>query len=344
MFLTPQADRSQQPTYEVESALFDRGYDIIVGIDEVGRGSLAGPVMLGAAAMKAPQDRSVADANCTSGTHHSSANGHVSVDSHVAVEDHVVDEGCSAADRHASVEGYDIPEGLRDSKLLSAHRRQSLVTSLKQWAFAYAVGQSTNAEIDEWGIAHALGIAALRALASLQQALYERGQLRDSMAVILDGPNDFITKAHHSFHAPSLRVAPDVYTLVKADRRSVCVACASVLAKVQRDEYMIALSKSNKQFAPYRWQDNKGYGSLAHRQAIAQFGPSALHRLSWHLTDEPTVDRSASTKVVSNNDQAVQLDLFAFRDASQAAHQDASRGGAHDSQDGHQQCVYTSGR
>ena len=111
---------STVPTLQLEREIAARGYDVIVGFDEVGRGSLAGPVMVGAAAI-----------------------------------------------RTADLDGpdaLDVPEGVADSKMLTEHRRETIFESLKSWSASWAVGASSNAEIDEWGISYALGVAALRAL------------------------------------------------------------------------------------------------------------------------------------------------------------------------------------
>ena len=66
------------------------------------------------------------------------------------------------------------------------------------------------------------------------------------------------------------------------DRYCATVATAAVIAKVTRDRLMVELG-AQPQYEPYEWARNKGYGSAAHRDAIAEFGPSDLHRLSWHL-------------------------------------------------------------
>lgn len=71
----------------------------------------------------------------------------------------------------------------------------------------------------------------------------------------------------------------EVATKVKGDRYCATVATAAVIAKVTRDRLMIELGE-RPQYAPYEWDHNKGYGSAAHRAAIAEHGPSDLHRLS----------------------------------------------------------------
>ena len=105
----------------------------------------------------------------------------------------------------------------------------------------------------------------------------------NKMAVILDGPYDYIHKVFNTFDAPILPVSIDVNTLVKADRKCASVAAASVIAKVTRDHMMIDYAGLEK-YAVYDWAHNKGYGSAAHREAISKYGASDLHRISWHLS------------------------------------------------------------
>lgn len=114
----------ESPTLELERELAAQGYGLIVGFDEVGRGALAGPVMVGAAAVRACDLPELA-----------------------------------------------VPDGVADSKMLTERRRETLFEPLQAWCAASAVGQASNSEIDEWGISHALGIAALRALNAVERQL-----------------------------------------------------------------------------------------------------------------------------------------------------------------------------
>ena len=126
------------PTLDLERAIAEQGYDVIVGFDEVGRGSLAGPVMVGAAAIWA---RDL--------------------------------DGAAGASQGGSQESspLEVPKGVADSKMLTEHRREAIFDELRDWCAAYAVGQASNAEIDEWGITYALGVAALRALSQVEREL-----------------------------------------------------------------------------------------------------------------------------------------------------------------------------
>ena len=276
------------PTLDLERSLAAQGYDLITGFDEVGRGALAGPVMVGCAAIWA-RDLEPLDG----------------------------DDAVELSGRTY----LGVPDGVADSKMLTEHRREAIFDELRDWCTAYAVGQVSNTEIDEWGITYALGVAALRALSQVERELGLRlggglaarkasmesageiveGRPGDSVgesigncgesvralpkvAGILDGPSDYITKALNTFDAPDVPIPADITTKVKGDQHCATVATAAVIAKVTRDRLMVDLAQSNPRYAAYEWAHNKGYGSAAHRTAIAEHGPTPLHRVSWHLT------------------------------------------------------------
>lgn len=153
------------------------------------------------------------------------------------------------------------PEGLTDSKLLAPKRRTALAGELEGWVTAYAFGHSSPEEIDELGMTAALRLAAVRALEGLP--------VRPD-AVILDGKHDYLG-------------APwKVRTVIKGDQSCVCVAAASVLAKVRRDAMMAELGVGHEDFC---FADNAGYPSPAHQAALAERGPTPYHRLSWAYLD-----------------------------------------------------------
>lgn len=202
---------------------------LIIGMDEVGRGAVAGPVGVGAMALDP-----------------------------------------------ALVE---VPEGLRDSKLLTERRREALYPVVSAWGTARSVGLASAQEVDEFGIIGALGLAGARALV----LLHEAGVGIPASIVLLDGSHDWLT--------PALRSAPRVRTRVKADRDCASVAGASVLAKVHRDRLM---ATSDIEHPEYGWAGNKGYGAPDHLASVRALGPSPLHRLTFlgnHLasSDRPSV-------------------------------------------------------
>ncbi|AMB58189.1 ribonuclease HII [Microterricola viridarii] len=162
------------------------------------------------------------------------------------------------------------PDGLRDSKLLSEKRREALAPLAADWVLYSAVGEASAAEVDALGITACLGLAGKRALLALHAA----GADIAASVVLLDGSQDWLN--------PALASPLRVQTRIKADRDCASVAAASVIAKVHRDHQMIAAHEEHPHFG---WAGNKGYGSPAHMGAIAEHGPTELHRVSWIKTE-----------------------------------------------------------
>ena len=217
------------PTLEWERELAARGYAFVAGCDEVGRGSLAGPVSVGVVVIDAAR-------------------------------------------------AGELP-GVKDSKLLRATVRQALVPAIVDWAAASAVGHSTPAEIDALGLVAGLRLAGARALVQAAAILVPD-------FVILDGNLDWLSEPGADLFTSAVaggaaEPAPwQIQTRIKADMTCLSVAAASVLAKVERDSMMTELAGA---FPAYGWDSNMGYGTAAHRAAIAEHGPTDHHRKSWRL-------------------------------------------------------------
>lgn len=151
---------------------------------------------------------------------------------------------------------------LNDSKMLTeAHRtilRRAIESEVEHWA----VGFVSHTEIDEINILNASFLAMHRALDQLKQ---------QPESILVDG-NRF---------TPYREIAHEC--IVKGDSKMRSIAAASILAKTHRDEWMERLGG---QLPEYNWQQNKGYPTRAHREAIAAFGPSEHHRKSFRLLKE----------------------------------------------------------
>lgn len=190
---------------ELERTLWAEGRELVAGIDEVGRGPLAGPVV--AAAVVFPP-------------------------------------GFHGVDR------------VKDSKQLTAKVRLQLARKIRERAACWGVGAASVAEIDRLNILRASQLAMRRAIGALRQTPDH---------LIVDG----------------LRVAelgePQT-AVVGGDAHVHCVACASVLAKVVRDDLMERLAR---RYPQYGWDQNAGYGTAEHRAAILRWGPSPHHRMSF---------------------------------------------------------------
>lgn len=147
------------------------------------------------------------------------------------------------------------PEGLRDSKTLTAKRRRELAADL--WKTArIGVGVSNVEEIDSMNILRASLLAMARAVANLPVI---------PAIAIVDGNIK-----------PKLRCP--AYTVVKGDLVSMSIAAASIIAKTTRDRMMMELARD---YPDYCWHSNKGYAAPAHRDALLRFGITPHHRRSF---------------------------------------------------------------
>lgn len=190
--------------WEIEDGFYENGIGVICGVDEAGRGPLAGPVCAAA----------------------------------VILPPHL-----------------EIP-GLNDSKKLTDKRRRELMPLIKEQALAYGIAFATEQEIDELNILQATFLAMERAIQQLN--------IKPDLALI-DGNRE------KDFGIP-------VQTVIKGDSRSANIAAASVLAKVTRDDLMLEMAEK---FPQYQFEVHKGYGTKKHYEALREFGPSPIHRMSF---------------------------------------------------------------
>lgn len=148
-------------------------------------------------------------------------------------------------------------EALNDSKKLTERMRYRLRPEIEEKAWAWAVGRASAQEIDGLNILQASFLAMHRAIAAL-------GMVPER--ILVDG-NRFKPYRDIPHHC-----------VVKGDSKVASIAAASILAKTYRDDYMKA---AHQRYPQYQWSQNKGYPTARHREAIAQFGYSPLHRYSF---------------------------------------------------------------
>ena len=189
------------PLWEIEDAVRDEGFSCVCGVDEAGRGPLAGPVC--AAAVILPR-------------------------------------GC-------------VIEGLNDSKQLSEKRREALYDEIISRAERYGIAFASVEEIERLNILGATYLAMNRAIEALGAGI--------DLALI-DGNR-------------SEGIAYPCRTVIKGDAKCASIAAASVLAKVTRDRYMLALADK---YPGYGFEKHKGYGTKLHYAALRELGPCAEHR------------------------------------------------------------------
>lgn len=151
---------------------------------------------------------------------------------------------------------------LNDSKKLTEAKRYELREIIQSMAVDYAVAFCTNEEIDRWNILKASMIAMHRCLDKLKV---------QPEFIVVDGNRFYPYKA----------VA--YKTIVKGDAQYMNIAAASVLAKTYRDDFMVAL---HNEYPMYGWNENKGYPTSYHANAIEKYGYSPYHRRTFNLKSQ----------------------------------------------------------
>jgi len=195
-----------------EDELYGRGALYIAGVDEVGRGPLAGPVV--AAAVILPKDF--------------------------------------------------VLLGLNDSKKLSEKKRDSFFEIIKEQAVAVGLGLVDNFVIDEINILEATKLAMTKAVFEAEKSIFET----------LGAPIDCLL-----IDAVTLKnIEIPQRNIVKGDENSISIAAASIIAKVSRDKMMLEF---HEKYPYYAFDKNKGYGTKAHYEGIANHGICEIHRRSF---------------------------------------------------------------
>lgn len=187
-----------------ENEYRSRGYKFICGVDEAGRGPLAGPVC--AAAVILPPDT--------------------------------------------------IIEGVNDSKKLSEKKREELFDVVIDTALAYCIAFGSVEEIEEHNILATTMNTMKRAVEGLSTPA-DFAMIDGNKLPPLDIPCEYI---------------------IKGDANSMSIAAASILAKVSRDRLMLEYAK---EYPQYGFEKHKGYGTKVHTDAILEYGPSPIHRISF---------------------------------------------------------------
>ncbi len=152
---------------------------------------------------------------------------------------------------------FEVPQGLRDSKLIIESKRESIAELAKSWV-QHNVGFASSEFIEAEGISKALAKAARAAFEPL---------VSGKTIILLDGSQNWLKG-----------IDVEVVMQVKADRDCAGVSAAALIAKVARDQLM---REYHLEHPLYEWHSNKGYSSESHIQAIQSLGPTRHHRHSW---------------------------------------------------------------
>ena len=188
-----------------EEAAWESGFRFVAGVDEVGRGCLAGPVVAGACILDPSKP---------------------------------------------------LPEGLNDSKQVTAAERERIADELKTVCTAYSIGSVEAADIDRINILEATKVAMRLAIAGLSPT---------ADFLLIDALDLKGVNAPHK-------------AIIKGDSLSASIAAASILAKTFRDELMRSY---DAEYPKYGFIEHVGYATKAHLEALKTHGPCPLHRTSF---------------------------------------------------------------
>ena len=166
---------------------------------------------------------------------------------------------------------------LNDSKQLTAEEREQLRPIIEKESVAFAVASVNNDEIDRINILQASYKAMHLAL----------NKLRNIPDILLIDGNRFKPYRKIPHHC-----------IIKGDGIYASIAAASVLAKTYRDEYMVNLHKKHE---VYCWHNNKGYGTVEHRNAIKEHGLTRYHRRSFNIYTAQTYEVLITTGEIINS-------------------------------------------
>ena len=191
--------------FDYESECLNLGYKLIAGMDEAGRGPLAGPVCVAIAIMPLEKDK--------------------------------------------------IIEGINDSKKLSEKKREALFEKIINTAISYHIEFVDEKTIDNINILNATKLGMHKCINSID--------VRPDMVLI-----------------DAVKLDTDIPTksIIKGDALSYNIACASILAKVSRDRYILSL---DEKYPMYNFKKHKGYGTKEHIELLKKYGPSKIHRKSF---------------------------------------------------------------
>jgi len=246
-------------SFELENRLISEGYDFVIGIDEAGRGPLAGPVVACATTVRKSEILNP----CLAGR-----------------------QAKSETNPKFQIQNSKSLELIRDSKTLSHKQRESLFDFIHEH-FHVGVGICDHETIDRMNILEASFLAMKKAVTDLQKNLkrfdlparnashIEAGgsrpqrpkEVEPRVIILLDG-NKLIPNLSH-----------EQKVIVNGDKLIKSISAASIIAKVTRDRIMLEM---HEKYPEYNFARHKGYGTKLHMEALQKHGPCEIHRRSFN--------------------------------------------------------------
>lgn len=240
----------QKSSFKLEKKLYERGYDFVAGIDEAGRGPLAGPVVACATTVRNFQ--------------------------------FLISNSQSNPNDKLQITKYNL---IRDSKTLSERQRENLYDFIMENFFA-GVGICDHKTIDRMNILQASFLAMKAAITDLKSQIQnsksqinpkskiQKNQDQDTEYII---PNTkYIILVDGDKEIPSF--SGEQMAIPQGDQKIKSISAASIVAKVTRDRIM---REAHKKYPLYGFSQHKGYGTKIHMEMLREFGPCEIHRRSF---------------------------------------------------------------
>lgn len=250
----------QRATFNLEKKLADDGYGFVIGIDEAGRGPLAGPVIASAVALRNFQfprlPKPGTGGQAISNLAYRQAGFQI-----------------NSNDQISNDKNWDL---IRDSKTLSHKQREDIFDFIHE-NFHVGVGICDHGIVDRINILEATYLAAKKAIPDLFRKINQetrnnkqtnsKSQIANLKTIILFDGNKTI---------PNLSM--EQKTVVNGDKTVKSISAASIVAKVMRDRIMLEM---HQKYPQYRFDKHKGYGTKLHMEALQKYGPCEIHRRSF---------------------------------------------------------------
>ncbi len=238
-----------------ENGCYARGFKCVAGLDEAGRGTWAGPVVAAAVILPRELLNAISDFS------------------------------------NSKIESPTSMPDIKDSKLLTARKRDVLASWIRDRAVSWGVGVVDSQEIDRINILNASLLAMTQAL----NHLYPKPD-----CILIDGPHkippEILGKVQNlrdvQIDLSQLGRFPRQRAIAKGDRLCLSISAASILAKVERDRIM---KDYDRLYPQYGFARHKGYGSASHLTALERHGPTPIHRMSFKPVRDQ-VDRASGAR------------------------------------------------
>lgn len=267
----------RRPDFSEEKKLWKRGFKVVVGVDEVGRGAWAGPVVAGAVAWVVGESSPLRSGAAQTDFPTPALRAGVPAPTFAKASAGLGIRPSADGSRENLLRGtpprglikFIASLGINDSKALGSQKRRQLADIIRECSLWSVAGVGVGA-INRVGIGKATQMAMRKALRQVLTPSPTRG----TQGKLPKGKTFVLVDGFHLRYLCGLS-SKNQKALIKGDQKSISIASASILAKVWRDNLM---KKFSRKFPAYGWAKNKGYGTKLHQKAILRYGLTPLHR------------------------------------------------------------------